>query len=62
MTPTTAVKTSFKLGRLARSHNKKIPMLHTLLEGQPLTPIPASVDYTANMPARTGHDGERHAG
>ena len=50
MTAPTAEKISFKLGRLARSHNKNIPMLHTLMEGQPLAPIPAAEDYTAKMP------------
>src|SRR5580698_5061257 len=54
MTPMTAEKTSFKLGRLARSHNDKIPMLHTLLEGQPLEPVKPAIDYTAGMPAELG--------
>jgi hypothetical protein len=54
MSAMTAEKTSFKLGRLARSHNKNIPMLHTLLEGQPLAPVPAAVDYTTNMPSELG--------
>src|ERR1700677_2036347 len=54
MTPMTAEKTSFKLGRLARSHNDKIPMLHTLLEGQPVEPVQPAVDYTAGMPAELG--------
>jgi hypothetical protein len=54
MTAVTAEKISFKLGRLARSHNDKIPMLHTLLQGQPLEPVQPAVDYTANMPANLG--------
>ena len=30
----TKTATTFKLGRLARSHDKRIPMLHTLLAEQ----------------------------
>jgi hypothetical protein len=44
----------FKLGRLARSHDKRIPMLHQLLGGQPLPTPPAKVDYTAGMPSNLG--------
>src|ERR1700683_2628462 len=62
MTSTTAEKTSFKLGRLARSHNDKIPMLHTLLEGQPLEPVKPAVDYTAGMPAGAGMMGKNTLG
>jgi hypothetical protein len=62
MTPMTAEKISFKLGRLARSHNDKIPMLHTLLEGQPLEPVKPAVDYTAGMPAELGMMGNNTLG
>jgi hypothetical protein len=47
---------SFKLGRLARSHDKRIPMLHTLMTGAGIAPQPvvASVDYTKGMPPNLG--------
>jgi hypothetical protein len=45
---------TFKLGRLARSHDKRIPMLHTLMVGQALEPVVPSVDYTKGMPANLG--------
>jgi hypothetical protein len=45
---------SFKLGRLARSHNANIPMLHTLLAGKPLEPVKPAVDYTQGMPSNLG--------
>ena len=50
---TTAVA-SYKLGRQARAHNKKIPMLHDLLEGMAIEPVAPSVDYTKDMPANLG--------
>jgi hypothetical protein len=43
-----------KLGRLPRSYDKNIPMLHTLMEGAPLPPVVPSVDYTKGMPANLG--------
>lgn len=46
--------TTFKLGRLARSHDKRIPMLHTLMAGKALEPIVPAVDYTKGMPANLG--------
>jgi hypothetical protein len=51
-----AVKTAttFKLGRLARSHDKRIPMLHALLSGKPPEPVVPAVDYTKGMPANLG--------
>jgi hypothetical protein len=45
---------SLKLGRLARSNNTKIPMLHTLLEGKALEPVKPAVDYTKGMPNDLG--------
>jgi len=45
---------SYKLGRLARSHNPAIPHLSALLAGQTLPPPPSTIDYTANMPANLG--------
>ena len=47
---------SFKLGRLARSHDKRIPMLHTLMTSAGIAPQPvvASVDYTQGMPPNLG--------
>ena len=45
---------SFKLGRLARSHDKRIPMLHTLMAGKKLEPVVAAVDYTKGMPPELG--------
>jgi hypothetical protein len=45
---------TFKLGRLARSHDKRIPMLHTLMAGKALEPVVPSVDYTKGMPTNLG--------
>lgn len=45
---------TFKLGRLARSHDKRIPMLHTLMAGKALEPVVPSVDYTKGMPSNLG--------
>jgi hypothetical protein len=46
--------TSFRLGRTARSHDPRVPMLHDLLGGTPPPPVPAQLDYTAGMPANLG--------
>ena len=51
---TTKTATTFKLGRLARSHDKHIPMLHTLVAGKALEPVVPAVDYTKGMPANLG--------
>jgi len=53
-TTATSTRVGLKLGRLARSFNPKIPMLHTLLEAVAPTPVVAAVDYTKNMPANLG--------
>jgi hypothetical protein len=50
----TKTATTFKLGRLARSYDKRIPMLHTLLAGKALEPVVPAVDYTKGMPANLG--------
>jgi hypothetical protein len=44
----------FKLGRKPRGHDARIPRMSTLQRGQPLTPPPPSVDWTAKLPADTG--------
>jgi len=43
-----------KLGRLHRTYNPSVPHMSALLAGQTLPPPPASVDYTAKMPADLG--------
>jgi hypothetical protein len=48
------IATSFKLGRLARSHDPRVPMLRDLLKGAPPPTVPAAVDYTKGMPANLG--------
>jgi hypothetical protein len=45
---------SFKLGRLARTHDKRIPMLRDLLKGAALPTPPPQVDYTVGMPSNLG--------
>ena len=51
---TTKTATTFRLGRLARSHDRRIPMLHNLIAGAALEPVVPAVDYTAGMPADLG--------
>jgi hypothetical protein len=46
--------THFKLGRLARAHDPRIPHLSALLAGKTLPPPPAQVDYTKGMPKNLG--------
>lgn len=50
----TQTKHMFKLGRIARAFDPRIPHMSALLAGKTLTPPPASVDYTKNMPANLG--------
>ena len=50
----TATITPRKLGRLPRSHDRRIPMMHTLQGSMALPPVVPSVDYTTNMPADLG--------
>jgi len=45
---------SFKLGRLARSHDPRIPQLQALLAGKFLPTPSVQVDYTRNMPSNLG--------
>ena len=44
----------FKLGRLHRTYDPRIPHLSAMLTGQTLAAPPAAVDYTKNMPANLG--------
>ncbi len=44
----------FKLGRLHRSYDPRIPHLSALLAGKTLPPPPAQVDYTKGMPTNLG--------
>jgi hypothetical protein len=50
----TKTATTFRLGRLARTHDKRIPMLHTLIAGKAAEPVVPTVDYTKGMPAVLG--------
>jgi len=43
-----------KLGRLARGHDQRIPMLHTLTAGIAQSAPPVAVDHTKGMPANLG--------
>jgi hypothetical protein len=45
---------SYKLGRLLRSYDARIPHMSALLAGQTLPPPPAAVDWTVGMPAQLG--------
>ena len=45
---------AFKLGRLHRTYDPRVPHMSALLAGQTLTPPPASVDWTKGMPANLG--------
>ena len=40
---------AFKLGRLPRSFNPRVPHLSAILAGKTLTPPPPAVDYTKGM-------------
>jgi hypothetical protein len=45
---------TYKLGRLHRTYDPRVPHMSALLAGQKLTPPPASVYYTKGMPANLG--------
>src|SRR5215469_15757722 len=45
---------TFKLGRLHRTYDSRVPHLSALIAGQPLSPPPPAVDYTKGMPANLG--------
>jgi hypothetical protein len=49
-----AAATSFRLGRLTRTHDPRVPKLHDLLQGAPPPPAPPEVDYTKSMPSNLG--------
>lgn len=44
----------YKLGRLHRSYDPRVPHLSALISGQTLPPPPPSVDYTKAMPGNLG--------
>jgi hypothetical protein len=48
------VGSGFRLGRLRRAYDPRIPHMSALIAGKPLPPPPASADYTAGMPANLG--------
>ena len=54
MKPKANIPGSYKLGRLHRTYDPRVPHLSALLAGQTLTPPPATVDWTAKMPANLG--------
>jgi hypothetical protein len=54
MPTATATATGFKLGRLARTFDPRVPKLTDLLAGRALPTPPATVDYTQGMPANLG--------
>ena len=54
MKPKTPAAAGFKLGRLHRTYDARVPHMSALLAGQTLTPPPPAVDYTKGMPARLG--------
>lgn len=45
---------TMKYGRKARTFDPRIPKMSTLRAGQTLPPLPASVNYAANMPTNLG--------
>jgi len=53
-TKKTAVGGGFKLGRLHRTYDPRVPHLSALLAGQALAAPPASIDYTKGMPTQLG--------
>lgn len=45
---------SFRLGRLHRTYDSRVPHLSALIAGQTLEPPPPTVNYTKNMDASLG--------
>ena len=45
---------TFRLGRLHRTYDPRVPHLSAMLAGQTLTPPPASADWTKGMPGNLG--------
>jgi hypothetical protein len=53
--PTLSIATStHKLGRLPRSHDPRVPMMHNLTVGIAQPAPPVAIDYTKGMPANLG--------
>ncbi len=50
----TPAATSFRLGRLARTFDPRVPQMHELLQAVPPPPFPPALDYTKGMPANLG--------
>lgn len=50
----TATAAPFRLGRLARTHDPRVPHLRNLLQGRALPAPPAECDYTKGMPSNLG--------
>lgn len=50
----TSSTATFKLGRLQRTYDPRVPHLSALLTGQTPVAPPATVDYTKGMPANLG--------
>jgi hypothetical protein len=50
----TSPSRTYKLGRLLRTYDPRVPHMSALLAGQTLTPPPASADYTKGMPSNLG--------
>jgi hypothetical protein len=46
----------FKLGRLARTFDPRVPHMSALKAGKPVRPPPAEIDYTKGMPKNLGND------
>jgi hypothetical protein len=44
----------YKLGRLHRTYDPRIPHMSALLAGQTPAPPPAAIDYTKGMPQNLG--------
>src|SRR5580693_1812272 len=52
--PKAATAADYKLGRLHRTYDSRIPHLSALIAGQTLTPPPPAVDWSKGMPANLG--------
>jgi len=50
----TAAAAAYKLGRLHRTYDPRVPHLSALLAGQPVTAPPPAVDWTKGMPSNLG--------
>ena len=54
MKRTETASRTFKLGRLGRTYNARVPHMSALLTGHKPAPPPASVDHTRGMPSKLG--------